>query len=183
MKNLRDVVVGREREGEEELARSIVAEAFGDDGTPRLLDRLRESSAWKGLSFLARVEGRAVAHVCYTRGWVNAPERLVEVLILSPMSVLPAWQRRGIGTTLIQQSLGELVTTRTEPVVFLEGNPAFYSKCGFVPALDHGFTRPSERIPPWAFQCSFLPSYKPSIEGALVYPDTFWELDSVGLRP
>jgi putative acetyltransferase len=68
------------------------------------------------------------------------------------------------------------------PVVFLEGDPAYYSRAGFEPAARYGFTPPSVRIPPAAFQCVLLPAYDPSLNGALVYPDTFWFHDAVGLR-
>src|SRR6202522_208748 len=99
------VTVRMERPGEEHISRAIIAEAFRDDKTPPLVDELRKSTAWRDLSFYGVVEGEPVAHLCYTRGWVDSPTRLIEVLILSPMSVRPEWQRRGIGTRLIKESL------------------------------------------------------------------------------
>ena len=38
-------------------------------------------------------------------------------------------------------------TSDPEPLVFLEGSPAYYSRFGFVTATDLGFRRPSRRIP------------------------------------
>src|SRR5579863_4041026 len=82
----------------------VVRDAFGShDGVDALLWALRRSSAWRGLSFVAESEGEIVGHVCFTRGWLDAPSKLVEVLVLSPMSVVPQWQRKGIGTALIQE--------------------------------------------------------------------------------
>ena len=46
-----------------------------------------------------------------------------------------------------------------------------------------GFTAPSVRIPPLAFQVWTAPSYSGGVSGALVYPDVFWRHDAVGLRP
>ncbi len=43
-------------------------------------------------------------------------------------------------------------------------------------------TRPSVRIPESAFQLIRLPGYESWMTGAVVYPDTFWEFDCVGLR-
>lgn len=122
-----------------------------------------------------------VGHLSCTRGWLDAPDRLREVLVLSPMSVHPDAQRRGVGSELVRRSLAAL-ESRPEPVVFLEGDPAFYGRVGFRAGAEGGFTAPSTRIPPAAFQWVPLTSYRPSLSGALVYPDTFWEHDAVGLR-
>lgn len=161
--------------------REVVAAAFGDESIAPLHDDLRGSSAWRDLSFVAEVDGRVVGHVCFTRGWLDAPKRLVEVLVLSPLSVHPGAQGAGVGQALVRRSL-ELLTDRPEPLVFLEGSPAYYSRLGFRPGGTLGFSSPSQRIPPAAFQVLALPAYDDSMTGALVYPDVFWEHDAVGLR-
>jgi len=97
------------------------------------------------------------------------------------MSVAPEWQRKGIGKELIRQSL-QMLADREEPLVFLEGNPRFYSQVGFLPGGPAGFVRPSLRIPDAAFQYTPLPKYEPWMIGTLVYPEVFWAMDCVGLR-
>ena len=159
----------------------IVGDAFGNDKTPDLHQALRDSNAWLGLSFVAEVGGELVGHISFTRGWLDAPDEIVEVLILSPVSVLPSHQRQGIGTHLILTAL-EMLATRAEPLVFLEGDPRFYSRLGFIPGKEAGFIRPSVRIPEPAFQFVKLPKYESWMTGQLVYPDAFWEMDCVGLR-
>jgi putative acetyltransferase len=165
--------------------REVVGAAFGGDEVPVLLDALRESVAWLDLSFVAEDDdGGIVGHVSYTRAWVDAPDRVVDVLVLSPLSVRPDAQRRGVGRALVERSL-EVVRVRDEPVVFLEGDPAYYRRLGWQPAGRWGFTAPSVRIPEPAFQAVLLPTYEtldPKPRGALVYPDVFWRHDCVGLR-
>ncbi len=163
------------------VTREVVAAAFGDEPVADLLDALRTSSAWRDLSFVAERDGRILGHVSFTRGWLDAPDRLVEVLVLSPLSVHPAAQRSGIGSALVRRSL-ELLDGRAEPLVFLEGAPAYYGRLGFRPGASLGFSAPSARIPAAAFQVVALPSYRPGLSGALVYPDPFWKHDAVGLR-
>ena len=68
------------------------------------------------------------------------------------------------------------------PLLFLEGDPAYYRGRGFEPAVPLGFRRPSTRIPEPAFQVMRLATYSPDLSGTLVYPDVFWRLDCVGLR-
>jgi putative acetyltransferase len=123
-----------------------------------------------------------VGQVLYTSAIVDAPGRLVQVLVLSPLGVAPGLQRCGVGTKLVTQTLASLAT-RDEPLVFLEGSPAYYPRFGFRPGADLGFTAPSVRIPPAAFMVHPLPHYEPWMTGALVYPDVFWRFDAVGLRP
>lgn len=167
---------------DETETRDVVAAAFGDEPVAALLDGLRDSDAWRGLSFVVEEDGHVVGHVSFTRGWLDAPERLVEVLVLSPLAVHPSVQRRGFGSALVRRSL-ELLRDRPEPLVFLEGSPVYYGRLGFRPGAEGGFTAPSTRIPPAAFQFVALPSYDPSsMTGALVYPDVFWKHDCVGLR-
>jgi putative acetyltransferase len=68
------------------------------------------------------------------------------------------------------------------PAVFLEGDPAYYSRLGFERASARGFTSPSARIPDAAFQVVTRTAHQPWMTGALVYADRFWALDCVGLR-
>lgn len=175
------MIVRPERPTDVDRVQQVVAAAFGDEPVAPLLAALRTSTAWRALSFVAEVEGDVVGHVSYTRGWLDTPARLVEVLVLSPLSVHPDAQRRGVGRALVTRSLAGL-QDRAEPLVFLEGSPAYYGRLGFRPAAEAGFTAPSRRIPAAAFQHVRLPSYRSWMRGALVYPDVFWEHDAVGLR-
>ena len=163
--------------------RAVVAAAFGEEGVVALLDGLRTSVAWLGLSFVAVDAGEVVGHVSFVRGWLDTPSGpVVEVLVLSPLSVRPDRQRTGVGSALVTQALAE-VAKRDEPLVFLEGSPRYYPRFGFVAGGSLGFTRPSVHIPEPAFQVVTLPSYQPWHTGALVYPDVFWRYGAVGLRP
>jgi putative acetyltransferase len=163
--------------------RAVAAAAFrGDERIARLIDALRVSWAWDdALSFVAERDGSIVGQALYTHAIVDAPATLVDVLVLSPVGVRPDLQGLGLGSQLIRESLAALVD-RPEPCVFLEGHPTFYPRFGFRPGASLGFTAPSVRIPPAAFMVYPLPSYDPSMTGALVYPDAFWRNDSVGLR-
>jgi len=163
----------------------LVAQAFEGPGVASLLRAMRDDHCWIGRSFVALAPGspgEVVGHVAYTRGWLDAPERLVDVLVLSPLAVSPPLQRRGIGRELVHRSL-EALQERPEPLVFLEGDPAYYGRLGFRPAVDLGFDRPSERIPEPAFQVWPLRAPTGGLSGRLVYPDVFWRHDAVGLRP
>ena len=179
----REPTVREETPDDVDRVREVVTAAFGGDRVAGLLDEMRTSVAWLDLSFVAEERGKVVAAVCYARGWLDAPARLVDVLVLSPLAVVPDRQRAGIGSTLVRESLRRLAP-RSEPLVFVEGAPGYYSRLGFVAAHELGFTSPSVRIPRMAFQVATLPGYdQGKMSGALVYPDVFWRHDCVGVRP
>ena len=180
--DLTRVLCRPERPDEAAVVRDVVARSFGEQLVADLVDALRASTSWiHGLSFVAEYEGGAIGQVLFTRGVLDAPRRLVDVLVLSPVGVLIEFQGQGVGTALIRDALA-VVRGRPEPLVFLEGSPRYYPRFGFEPGGAHGFRRPSLRIPERAFQVMKLPSYEPWMTGTLVYSHVFWDLDCVGLR-
>lgn len=125
--------------------------------------------------------GEVVGHVMLTPALLDAPPRLVAVQVLSPLRVVPASQGRGVGAALIRTALARADEQQC-PVVFLEGDPGYYARAGFVEAGALGFRKPSLRIPDPAFQCVLLTSHRSWMTGTLVYPEVFWRHDAVGLR-
>ncbi len=160
----------------------LLGRAFGDDGATvaTLVDALRASGHVRA-ELVAEAGGAVVGHVMLSRSWVDARRALVEVVVLSPLSVAPERQGAGVGTEL----LGAAVAAGRQlgaPAVFLEGDPGFYSGRGFEPAAPRGFVRPSPRIPEPAFQVVVLEAHEEWMAGPLVYCDPFWVHDCVGLR-
>ncbi|MBV9094305.1 MAG: GNAT family N-acetyltransferase [Streptosporangiaceae bacterium] len=111
----------------------------------------------------------------------DAPRRLVDVLVVSPLAVLPTCQGRGVGSRLMRRAL-QVMASGPQPLAFLEGPPGYYSRFGFEPAVPKGFRRPSLRIPEPAFMVRLLPAFEPWMTGTVVYADPFWRHDCVGLR-
>lgn len=162
--------------------RQVITDAFGDDGhVADLAEALRARSDTQA-SLVAVEQDSVVGHTHLSASWVDAPTRLIQVLTLSPLAVLPSRQSRGVGTRLLTQALA-VAARLASPLVFLEGDPGYYSRRGWRAAADLGFSPPSTRIPIPAFRVVALDTYEPeSMTGALVYNDTFWAFDSVGLR-
>ena len=175
--------IREETQADRAAVRSVALSAFDSEPVVAdLLDALRESPRWvPALSLVAEQDDEVVGQVAFTRGWVDAPRRLLDVLVLSPLSVRPDRQRTGVGSALVTRALS-LAEERGDPLVFLEGDPGYYVRFGFDPAVAHDFTRPSTRIPDPAFQVLRLATYESWMRGALVYPDVFWAFDCVGLR-
>jgi putative acetyltransferase len=169
------------RPEDEADVRAVVTEAFADEGekVALLVDDLRRTHARAEL--VAEADGAVVGHVMLSRSWLDARRALVEVLVLSPLSVAPTRQGRGVGTDLVEAAIDEAGRLGV-PAVFLEGSPDYYSRRGFEPATSRGFTRPSARIPEPGFQVAVLDGHEEWMTGALVYCEPFWAHDCVGLR-
>jgi putative acetyltransferase len=178
------IVLREERPPEHAAVRAVVEDAFADEPVVgELVDALRASRDFvPGLSFVAERDDEVVGHILFTRSLLDAPSRLVDVLVLSPVSVAAAHQRQGIGSALIRHGLDAVRQRQDEPLVFLEGAPGYYSRFGFEAGEPLGFRRPSLRIPEPAFQVVRMPSWEPWMTGTLVYSRVFWDLDCVGLR-
>jgi putative acetyltransferase len=178
-----ELVIRQERAEDHEAVREVHTQAFGDsEGVPTLVDALRAAQTLLApLSLVATVGERVVGHVMLSACRLDALPRLVDVLSLSPLGVLPEFQRQGIGTRLVAHALAG-ADSRGIPLVFLEGSPHYYGKRGFADATKLGFRPPTLRYPPGAFQVAKLSSYEEWMTGTFVYSDAFWALDCVGLR-
>jgi putative acetyltransferase len=178
-----ELVVRQERAEDHQAVREVHTQAFGDsERVPALVDALRAAATpLVPVSLVATIDDRVVGHVMLSACRLDALPRLVDVVSLSPLGVLPEFQRRGIGTRLVAHALAA-ADSRRIPLVFLEGSPHYYGKRGFSDATALGFRPPTLRYPPGAFQVAKLSSYEEWMTGTFVYSDTFWALDCVGLR-
>ena len=171
------MLIRTEEPGDHDAVAVVQRRAFGAEGAQvaTLVEDLRRSIAAEGgLSLVATDDDDVVAgHVMFTHNLLDAPTR--------PVGGLPERQRQCVGSALIRRGL-EILADLDVPLVFLEGSPDYYRRFGFQPGGEHGFRRPSLRIPPAGFQVLKLPAYETWMTGTLVYRQEFWSHDLVGLR-
>ncbi|MFZ0340899.1 MAG: N-acetyltransferase [Gaiellaceae bacterium] len=146
--------------------------AFDPEDVPRLVAELRDRSDLyvPELSFVAEDDGRVAGHVMNTWNWIEETDE--RVLQLSPLGVLPSYQRRGHGSELVLASL-EAVRAAGEPLLLVEGAPAYYGRFGFVRADELGLLPPPEALYDWAFQVAVLDPEATLPQGRVVYSEPF----------
>ena len=80
------------------------------------------------VSLVAEIDGQVVGHVAFSP--VTISDGNAHWYGLGPVSVLPQYQRRGIGSALIREGLSRLKARGGEGCA-LVGDPAFYQRLGF----------------------------------------------------
>jgi len=80
------------------------------------------------ISLVAEIDGRVVGHIAFSP--VTITDGTKDWYALGPVSVLPEYQKQGIGKSLINEGLSSLKELGGQGCV-LVGDPAFYKRFGF----------------------------------------------------
>jgi putative acetyltransferase len=146
--------------------------AFPTDAEARLVDLLRGSGQAR-VSLVAEVDGTVVGHVVFSPVSVGGAQS--GGLGLAPVAVVPAHQRRGVGSALIGEGLA-VCRREGYPFVVLLGHPGYYPRFGFRRASELGLT--NEYKADEAFMVLELrPGSLPREGGLVRYGPEFREFD------
>lgn len=92
------------------------------------------------LDFVAELNGRLVGHVIYSKAYVLLPDgSRHDVLNFGPLSVLPEFQKQGVGSALMRHSLKVAARLGYGAVIFF-GHPSYYPRFGFKEAQEFNIT-------------------------------------------
>lgn len=116
--------------------RYVNEQAFGGSAEANAIDLLRERGA-ATLSLVAVIAEQIVGHLFFTPATIESPARSWPNVGLAPLSVLPDYQRQGIGTALMDAGLEECRRLGHERVIVL-GHPDYYPRFGFERASRYG---------------------------------------------
>ncbi len=108
-----------------------------------IIDALRSANAL-AVSLIAEVDGGVVGHIAFSPVTMSDGSR--DWYGLGPVSVLPDYQRKGIGGALITEGLSRLKGLQAQGCC-LVGHPAYYPRFGFENTPGLVF----EGVPPEAF--------------------------------
>ena len=130
------VVLRKERPDDRDAVRRVNQLAFGRDDEADLVDALRRGGH-PCISLVAEREDRLVGHILFTPVRIVSESGEFEAIGLAPMSVLPEFQRQGIGKELVASGLETCRVLGHEIVVVL-GHPEYYPRFGFEKAAPLG---------------------------------------------
>ena len=108
----------------------------------KLVEKLRKSSNFiDELSLVAELNGQVVGHILFTPIVIDNGEQQFQSLVLAPVSVLPEFQKRGIGGQLIRAGHQKALELGFHSVILL-GHPEYYPRFGYKPASTWGIKSP-----------------------------------------
>ncbi len=130
---MRDAMIRPEETGDIENVHLLNVQAFGQPMEARIVDALREHCR-DLLSLVAVADGNLVGHILFSPATIEQSDgTIMRGMGLAPMAVLPEWQRKGIGSQLVERGLEQLAARRC-PFVIVIGHADFYPRFGFEPA-------------------------------------------------
>lgn len=151
------------------VVKTAFATAAHSDGTEQdLVTNLRTSPAYiPQLSLVAEEKGKIIGHILFTKAKVKD----VTVLALAPLSVLPEYQKRGVGTALIAEG-HKIAKSLGYGYSVVLGSEKYYPKHGYVISEEYGIYPPFE-VPKENFMAYKLNENSPNITGTLIYAKEF----------
>ncbi|MDW8405915.1 N-acetyltransferase [Chloroflexus sp.] len=129
--------------------------AFGAEGAivaELALALLDDPSAQPLVALVAETSAGIIGSAIFSAARINGAERLAAA-ILSPLAVAPAYQRRGVGRTLIEHGISRLREAGVD-LVFVLGNPRYYGRYGF--RAQHAVSAPYQLAHPDAWMALAL---------------------------
>jgi putative acetyltransferase len=121
--------------GEREIISKLAVNLLAEETTPQTI------------SLVAETEGAVVGHVAFSPVTIDSNKNF-QGYILAPLGVKPDYQKRRIGTKLIESGMQKLSRMDVD-ILFVYGDPQYYSRFGF--SVDA-----AERyIPPYKLQYPF----------------------------
>jgi putative acetyltransferase len=133
------VIVRTEETQDVEAIRAVHIGAFPITAEADLVDRLRGAGR-NEISIVAIEANEVVGHILFTPGTLRRQDGWsIAGLALAPLAVLPAFQRRGIGSALCRAGL-DACRVQPAPFVFVLGHPNYYHRFGFRPAKQFAIT-------------------------------------------
>jgi putative acetyltransferase len=175
-----------ERPQDHEQIKDVVAAAFDSPVEAKLVDDIRSSPEYiPEFALVAEVDSemddvsdrRIIGHVMISGCELLTDGVATAIKMLSPLAVHPDWHRRGVGGALVKAAV-DRADEAEEPLVIVEGDPAYYNRFGFGPAMNYGITiNVPDWAPPEAGQVIRLGHYDPDLTGTVVYPKAFDGID------
>lgn len=165
------IVVRKESPQDYGAVRRVNELAFEQPDEANLVDALR-GGAQPQLSLVAVADGQVIGHIFFSPVVIKSGNSELTAVALAPMGVLPEYQRRGIGSELVNQGLIECRQLGIAAMVVI-GHPDYYPRFGFSPARAQGLQCEYE-VPDEAFMVLELtPGALRGRGGLVVFPPEF----------
>lgn len=159
-------------------AKAFETMPFSEGDEDKLVDRLRKATTFiPELSLVAELDGQLVGHILFTPMLIDNGQQQFQSLVLGPVSVLPDFQKQGIGGQLIAAGHQKAKELGFQSVILI-GHPAYYPRFGYKKALGFGLKVAMELPSDDVFMAVELTegSLK-NVSGMVIFPPEFGIVD------
>ncbi len=122
-------IIRREQPQDIPEIRQVNIRAFGQEQEASIVDKLRKNCN-SVLSLVALTDGKVVGHILFSPAVIEGEHGRLVGTGLAPLAVLPEYQRKGIGTELVQTAIARIKQGGC-PYIIVIGQPEYYARFGF----------------------------------------------------
>lgn len=169
------MIIRSEKKKDYKEIKNVVKVAFdrtelSDGDEHNLVDRLRKSGAYiPELSLVALENEKILGHIMFTKIQIGEETGLA----LAPLSVLPEYEKKGIGKALIKKG-HEIAKEMGYSIIIVLGHSGYYTKFGYEKASDYKIYPPF-KVPDEAFMVHFLKEYISKNKCIVEYASEFFQ--------
>ncbi len=174
-----DLIIRNEQINEYRTVEDLTREAFWNVNFPGCIEHfclhnMRSCSDFiPELDFVAELNGRLVGNIVYTHGkLINNRGETHKVISFGPVSILPAYQKHGIGSTLIRYSLDK-ARSRGFTAVCIYGDPRYYHRFGFRCAERYDITNSAGKFAVALLAIELVPGALREISGRFIESEVY----------
>ncbi len=139
-----------------------------------MVSELRRRDGIPELSLVAEADGVPVGHIICSRAEVRNDEKITPVLNMGPVSVLPGYQRQGVGKAMINAMLVRAKRLGYGAVLFF-GEPEYYPRLGFREAAEFGVSDAGGYNYPSFFAMELVPGYLSAAKGGRFHESDIYD--------
>lgn len=170
---MKNIIIRQETEKDRKAVYNLIKDTFKhaeqtDGDEHNLVERLRKSDAFiPELSLVASADNKIVGHILFTKIKVGKTTQLA----LAPLTVSQQFQKQGIGSLLVKTGHNIAKNMEFEYSILL-GNPKYYSRLGYKPAIEFNIISPFD-VPPEYFMAINLQGKNSLLNAKVEYPKEF----------
>ena len=155
------------------IEKAFESEQMSDHKEQLLVERLRKSNAFvPELSMVCEIENKIIGHILLTKLKIKNEQEEFDSLSLAPISVLPEYQGKGVGGTLIKEAHKKARELGFKSIILL-GHEKYYPKFGYERADKFGIELPFEVPKENCMAIELIENGLQGISGTVEYPKEF----------
>lgn len=155
-------------------AKAFETMPFSEGDEDKLVDRLRKAPTFiPELSLVAELDNQLVGHILFTPLVIDNGQQQFQSLVLGPVSVLPEFQKQGIGGQLIVAGHQKASNLGFQSVILI-GHPEYYPRFGYKTASGFGLKVAMELPSDDVFMAvELIENALSGVSGMVVFPPEF----------